>query len=276
MSALSVDFAFKETYSIEDLLAIMRILRGENGCPWDREQTHQSIRNNFIEETYEAVEAIDNSDPVLLEEELGDVLLQVVYHAEMEREAGRFSFEDVADGICQKLIQRHPHIFGDVVAGTTDEVLDNWDEIKKKTKGQTTYTDTLKSVPKVFPSLMRAAKVQKRAAKSGFAYPDGNWAMEALSSEVEELREALRQNDLSAASEELGDLLLSAANLSRYLDVDAEECLGTSCDKFISRFERLEELAASRKVDMKKASPQEIIALWEEAKRQHKSPNSSI
>lgn len=180
MSALSVDFAFKETYSIEDLLAIMRILRGENGCPWDREQTHQSIRNNFIEETYEAVEAIDNSDPVLLEEELGDVLLQVVYHAEMEREAGRFSFEDVADGICQKLIQRHPHIFGDVVAGTTDEVLDNWDEIKKKTKGQTTYTDTLKSVPKVFPSLMRAAKVQKRAAKSGFAYPDGNWAMEAF------------------------------------------------------------------------------------------------
>ena len=273
---MSVDFAFKETYSIEDLLAIMRILRGENGCPWDREQTHQSIRNNFIEETYEAVEAIDNSDPVLLEEELGDVLLQVVYHAEMEREAGRLSFEDVADGICQKLIQRHPHIFGDVVAGTTDEVLDNWDEIKKKTKGQTTYTDTLKSVPKVFPSLMRAAKVQKRAAKSGFAYPDGNWAMEDLSSEVEELREALRQNDLSAASEELGDLLLSAANLSRYLDVDAEECLGTSCDKFISRFERLEELAASRKVDMKKASPQEIIALWEEAKRQHKSPNPSI
>lgn len=160
--------------------------------------------------------------------------------------------------------------------GTTDEVLDNWDEIKKKNQRATTYTDTLKSVPKVFPSLMRAAKVQKRAAKSGFAYPDGNWAMEALSSEVEELREALRQNDLSAASEELGDLLLSAANLSRYLDVDAEECLGTSCDKFISRFERLEELAASRKVDMKKASPQEIIALWEEAKRQHKSPNSSI
>lgn len=271
MSAVSVDFAFKETYSIDDLLAIMRILRGENGCPWDREQTHQSIRNNFIEETYEAVEAIDNCDPVLLQEELGDVLLQVIYHAEMERETGRFSFGDVVDGICQKLIQRHPHIFGDVVASTTVEVLDSWDEIKKKTKGQTTYTDTLKSVPKVFPSLMRAAKIQKRAAKSGFAYPDANWAMDGLVSEMQELQDALRQGDPAAAKEELGDLLLSAANLSRYLDVDAEECLGASCDKFISRFEQLEELAASKKVDMHEAAPQELIALWEEAKERQKS-----
>lgn len=256
MSALSVDFAFKETYSIEDLLAIMRILRGEKWLP-------PGIGNRPISPSATILSRrptkrwrpSTTATPVLLEEELGDVLLQVVYHAEMEREAGRFSFEDVADGICQKLIQRHPHIFGDVVAGTTDEVLDNWDEIKKKTKGQTTYTDTLKSVPKVFPSLMRAAKVQKRAAKSGFAYPDGNWAMEALSSEVEELREALRQNDLSAASEELGDLVAFGRPTYPGTWSEAEECLGTSCDKFISRFERLEELAASRKVDMKKASP---------------------
>ena len=148
------DFELKEHYTIDDLLHIMRILRGEGGCPWDREQTHASIRKNMIEETYETVEAIDRQDSGMLREELGDVLLQVVFHTQMEQERGVFNFDDVCDGICQKLILRHPHIFGDVVAKTSDQVLKNWDEIKKKEKGQTSAAQTLRSVPAVLPALM--------------------------------------------------------------------------------------------------------------------------
>lgn len=196
-------FTLKDHYKMEDLLAIMKVLRSEDGCPWDREQTHASLRNNFVEETYEVLEAIDNQDSALLREELGDVLLQVAHHAAIEEEEGHFNFDDVADGICQKLIVRHPHIFGDVVVKDSGEVLDNWDEIKRQQKGQSTYTETLKSVPKVFPALMRSAKVQKRAAKSGFDYPDAQWAMQDLLSEVEELKEAMAAGDPDACFEEL-------------------------------------------------------------------------
>ena len=166
------EFVKKPKHTIDDLLYIIEILRGPDGCPWDREQNHRSIRNNFIEETYEAVEAIDKDDPELLKEELGDVLLQVVFHSRMEQEANVFDFSDVCDEVCKKLILRHPHVFSDFDAKTSDAVLDNWEKIKQKTKGQKLQADALLSVPKVFPALIRSQKVQKRAARAGFDYPD--------------------------------------------------------------------------------------------------------
>lgn len=186
-----MEFKAKEKYSVSDLISIMALLRGEGGCPWDREQDHLTIRKNLIEEAYEVVEAIDAGDPEMLREELGDLLLQVVFHSRISEEEGDFSIEEVADGICRKLIHRHPHIFSDVVVKDSGEVLENWDAIKKQEKGQKTASDTLHSVPKVLPALMRSQKVQKRAAKTGFDYPDALSALADLESEVAELREAL-------------------------------------------------------------------------------------
>ena len=261
-----MDFHKKERYSIADLLDIMEILRSENGCPWDREQNHQSIRKNFIEETYEVVEAIDREDTALLQEELGDVLLQVVFHAQMEKEKGSFSFDDVADGICKKLILRHPHIFADVKADTSEEVLRNWDAIKKVEKGQRTATDTLKSVPKVLPALMRSEKVQSRAAKAGFDFEGIEPVYGSLCSEVEELAEAVQSKNISDIQEELGDVLFSVVNLSRFLKVDAEEALYNATEKFIKRFEQVERLAQQRGIDMKKESMQTLDELWKSVK----------
>ena len=259
-------FQQKERYGIGDLLSIMELLRSEQGCPWDREQTHRSIRGNLIEETYEVVEAIDNEDAELLQEELGDVLLQVVFHAQMEKEAGSFDFDDVCDGICKKLILRHPHIFADGKAGTSQEVLRNWDAIKRAEKHRDTAADSLKSVPRPLPALMRSAKVQNRAAKVGFDYPDFAMAMGDLRSEVEELAEALEQGNGQAVEEELGDLLFSAVNVSRLKRMDPEQALTKSCDKFIRRFEQMEKLAAARGIQMEEASIQVLDSLWKEAK----------
>lgn len=266
-------FQRKDRYNIEDLLNIMALLRSDNGCPWDREQTHQSIRKNFIEETYEVAEAIDNDDPDLLCEELGDVLLQVVFHARMEEEAGRFAFDDVCHQICTKLIHRHPHIFADVVAESAEEVLKNWEDIKKEEKKQTTQTEVLRSVPKVLPALIRSAKVQHRAAKIGFDYPDIHWAMKDLDSEVEELRQALASGDVDAMYEELGDLLFSAVNVARLAKVDAEQSLIAYSEKFINRFEQVERLAMEKGVDIGNASMDKLDLLWKESKNILNSQN---
>lgn len=263
-----MDFEYKENYNINDLLEIMKILRSENGCPWDREQTHQSIRKNLIEETYEAVEAIDRSDTALLKEELGDVLLQVVFHTQMETEQGRFTFDEVADGICKKLIIRHPHIFSTVVADTAEEVLANWDRIKKQEKGQETATDTLQSVSTALPGLMRAQKVQQRAARAGFDYENVTQAMSDLKSEVAELQEALDANDPNAIEEELGDLVFAAVNVARFSKLDAEESLTASTEKFIRRFSEVEKLAKEAELEMQGASLEELDQLWKQAKQQ--------
>ena len=262
-------FEPKQRYGYEDLIRIMEVLRSPGGCPWDREQTHESIRKNFIEETYEAVEAIDSGDKAHLQEELGDVLLQVVFHARMEEEAGGFTMEDVCDGICKKLVLRHPHIFGDVRADSAEQVLKNWDEIKKKEKSQKTATDTLNSVPRLLPALMRAAKVQHRAARAGFDYDDLAGAMKDLESEGRELREAVASGLPEEQAEELGDLLFAAVNVSRFLHTDAEEALTRATEKFIGRFSLVEQLAASRGIDMQEASMEELDRLWKEAKKQH-------
>lgn len=261
-----MDFALKQRYGIDDLLAIMRILRGENGCPWDRVQTHQSIRKNMIEETYEVVEAIDNEDSVLLQEELGDVLMQVVFHARLEEEEGRFNFDDVCDGVCKKLVERHPHVFGDVKVDGTDQVLTNWESIKRSQKGQTSYTESLRSVPAVLPGLMRSEKVQSRAAKSGFDYPDANWAMDDLKSEVRELEEAISQGDPEAIDEELGDLLFSCVNVARKTGIEPEHSLTKSCEKFIERYAKVEQMSGEQGIDMKRAEIDTLNALWKQAK----------
>ncbi len=263
---MPVNFPQKQSYDIGDLLKIMELLRGEDGCPWDREQDHHSIRKNFLEETYEVMEAIDKEDSELLKEELGDVLLQIVFHCRMESESGRFDFGDVCDGICKKLIVRHPHVFGDVTVENSGEVIVNWDQIKRQTKGQNTTTETLKSVPAVFPALMRSEKVQHRAAKSGFDYPSLEYAMSDLDSEINELKAAIAEKNQAHVEEELGDLLFAAVNVSRFTQTDAENALARSCEKFIARFEQVENLAVSNGVDMKQASIEELDKLWKQAK----------
>ena len=266
-----MDFHFKDRYDISDLLDIMVILRGEEGCVWDREQDHRSIRNNFLEEAYEAVEAIDREDPDLLREELGDVLLQVVFHARMEEEAGGFSFSDVCDGICKKLIYRHPHVFGDTVVKDSAQVLENWDSLKKKEKHQATAASTLEGVSKALPALVRAAKVQKRAGKTGFDYPDAQGAMADLRSELSELAGAMSGRDRAALEEELGDVLFSAVNVSRHLGVDGEEALTRATEKFIRRFSAMERTAAGRGTALDALSMDELDHLWQEAKEEEKN-----
>lgn len=252
---------------MEDLLRIMEILRGENGCPWDREQTHESIRGNFIEETYEAVEAIDKQDTALLREELGDVLLQVVFHARMEEETGSFSFGDVVHDICHKLIIRHPHIFADAQVQNTEDVLTNWEAIKNQVKGTKTQTERLRAVPAVYPALMRAQKVAGRAAKAGMDYADAAGAWKDLQSEVRELEAAMAEQDSAHIEEELGDLLFSAVNVARHLGVDSEYALSRSCEKFIDRFEQAEMLAGEQGISMQEASPETLDSLWKQAKK---------
>ena len=263
-----VNFQQKDFYDIEDLQKIVELLRSKDGCPWDKEQTHKSIRSDFIEEVCEAIEAIDLEDSELLREELGDVLLQVVFHCQIERESENFVFNDVCDEVCKKLIIRHPHVFGDVIVGNTEDVLKNWDSIKKETKGQESYTDTLKSVAKSLPALMRAQKVGKRAAKSGMDFKDLKDALEGLKSEIIELEEAINSGDQANISEELGDVLFSCTNVARKADLDSEMLLTDATEKFIKRFSKTEELIRQKEIDMTSLSIEELDAFWKKAKAQ--------
>jgi tetrapyrrole methylase family protein/MazG family protein len=261
-----VEFRQRDRYDIEDLLAIMVLLRSPGGCPWDREQDHQSIRQNFIEETYEVVETIDKGDTAGLREELGDVLLQVVFHARMEEEAGSFTFRDVCDGVCRKLIHRHPHIFGDVSADTTEEVLKNWDEIKKKEKQQTTRTQVLESIPRVLPALIRSEKIQGKAAKSGFGYANPDEALAALRGEVDELAKSLSADNKEQAEKELGDVLFAASNLARHLGQKPEQCLTRASDRFVSRFAAVENRLQEHALDWDAVGQDQLNRLWQEVK----------
>ena len=195
----------KNNYSVEDLVGIMQLLRGENGCPWDKEQTHSSIRNNLLEEAYETADAIDRLDDKDMAEELGDLLLQIVFHCQMASERQAYDLNTVADGICKKLIYRHPHIFSNVVAKTSDEVLNNWDKLKNIEKYMHSYSDTLTAVPKAFPACVRAQKVQNRAAKSGYDFASINDTLLKNEEELTELKEAVKNQDLASAGNELGD-----------------------------------------------------------------------
>ena len=260
-----VDFTFKEKYTYEDLLEIMRILRCPEGCVWDREQDHKSIRRSFIEETYEAVEAIDNDDPVLLQEELGDVLLQVVFHAQIEAEAGRFTMDDVADGICKKMIYRHPHVFGSVEVKNSDEVLTNWDALKQKEKHQKSTTETLESVTRSLPGLIRAEKVQHKAAQAGFDWDEVSGALDKVREETAEVARAIDGD--GDPSEELGDLLFAVVNVARFLKTDPEDAINRTTDKFIRRFARVEQAAKDAGRSLSEMSLAEMDALWDAAKQ---------
>lgn len=263
---MAVDFEFKQQYDVQDLISIMKMLRAPDGCPWDREQTHESIKKNFIEETYEVVEAINKKDSALLCEELGDVLMQVVFHTELEAEKGGFDFTAVTDGVCKKLIERHPHVFGDISVDSADEVLRNWDEIKSRTKNRKSQTDKMLSVPRELPALMRAQKIQEKARKAGFDWEHADGAFDKIEEEVNELKAAFNKQDYENAFEELGDVLFSVVNAARFLEADAEEALTKSSDKFMRRFSIVERLANERAIDMNTASLAVLDKLWDEAK----------
>ncbi len=261
-----VEYQKKDRYSIYDLLEIVKLLRGEGGCPWDREQTHESIRNDFLEETYEVIEAIDCKSPEMLREELGDVLLQVVFHTRIEEENSAFNFDDVCDEVCKKLIIRHPHVFGDVKADDTEQVLENWHKIKMETKGQETYTDTLTSVAKPLPALMRAQKIGKRAMRAGMDFSSAEDAVACIENEKAELDKAIVNGDKQNIEEEIGDLLFSCVNAARHLGVDAEMALKSSTEKFIKRFAITEKLTRAENLDMKSMTIEELDIYWEKAK----------
>ena len=259
-----VDFEKKDKYNFDDLLRIMEILRAPDGCMWDREQDHQSIRRNFIEETYEVCEAIDEQDTEHLKEELGDVLLQVVFHTQMEKEKGVFDIDDVADGICKKLIYRHPHIFGSVEVGSSEEILRNWDELKRKEKHQETDTSALESVAKSLPGLIRAEKLQKKAAKVGFDWENAQGALEKVEEELDEVKQAMAGN--GDPEEEIGDLLFAAVNVARHLKVDPEGAMEKTCNKFIRRFADMEQQAKEENKVLSDLPLAELDALWNRSK----------
>lgn len=261
-----MDFDLKKRYNMDDLIKVVSCLRQPDGCPWDREQTHKSIRQDFIEETYEAVEAIDNDDTALLREELGDVLFQVIFHTQIETEKGNFNIDDVANDVCKKMIIRHPHVFGDVEADTTDKVLDNWDKIKMKTKSQETQSEAMDSIARSLPSLMRASKMQKKAAKVGFDFENINDAMSKVSEELSEVKDACLSGNRADIEEEVGDLLFSVVNVARLAGVDSEKALYNACDKFLTRFSDMEKLAVSQGKQLDKLTLTELDSLWNKAK----------
>ena len=262
-----VEYQQKENYGFDDLCEIMSILRAPGGCPWDAEQTHASIKRSLIEETYEVIEAINKDDKELLCEELGDVLLQVVFHAQMEKEQGVFDINNVCDGICKKLIERHPHVFGTVQVDSTAQVLDNWDTIKRKSKQQKTQGEAMQKVPLELPALMRAEKIQKKAKKAGFDWDSIDGAYDALQSEIDELKAAQQTGDKAKIEDELGDVLFSVVNVSRFLDVDPEQALTGASNKFMNRYLKVEALACERGIDMPSTPIEELDKLWSEAKQ---------
>jgi len=256
-----VNFESLERYGMDDLVRIMEVLRAPDGCPWDRVQTHQSIRRNMLEEAYEVAEAIDEMNYDHMKEELGDVLLQVVFHSSMAKSAGQFDLDDVVDGVCKKLVFRHPHLFGDVVAEDPNGALNAWEAAKQVEKGQRSATDTLDAVARSLPALMRAEKIQSKAAKAGFDWKDIGPALDKLSEEVEELKRAVAEG--SNVEEELGDVLFAAVKVGRFAGKDSELALHGTCEKFIRRFEKVEQSAPR---PMNEMALEELVELWEQAK----------
>ncbi len=251
--------------AIARLAEIIKILRVE--CPWDRVQTHESLRECLLEESYEVVEAINNNDALNLREELGDVLLQVVFHAALSEEAGGFNLCDVINEECEKMIRRHPHVFLEEKAKSIDKVLEKWENIKVKEAGTTNHTSRLSKVPKALPALIRAKKVQKKAADVGFDWDDIGPAWSKIEEESLELKDAYEKRDVAATKEELGDLLFSIVNVARFLNVDPEEALTSTTDKFIRRFAYIEKSALTCGKRLEDMSLEEMDALWEEAKK---------
>jgi len=246
----------------DELVNIISRLRAPDGCKWDREQTHTSLKQNFIEETYEALDAIDDNDMKHLQEELGDVLLQVVLHSQIAKEEGAFSIDDVADGISKKLIHRHPHVFGDVKVSSTQEILDNWEKLKKKEKPH--RKSVMDGISSSLPALFAAFKISKKAVKVGFEWPSLEGLKTCIKSEFDEFDEAVKENDKQHMEEEFGDILFAVVNLARWYKINPEIALGNANKKFMKRFRKMEELAEK---PLEEYSFEEYDALWKKAKK---------
>ena len=256
----------KDKYSFEDLVDIMALLRSENGCPWDREQTHDSLGKYLIEETYEVLEVIENKDKVKLCEELGDLLLQIVFHAQISKENGEFYITDVISTICRKLITRHTHVFGDAKADTADEVVGNWEEIKKKEKGIESQTGVLKDVPSNLPALMRSYKVQQKAAQVGFDWDKIEDVIAKVDEEILELKDVYKSKNVERITDEMGDVFFALVNLSRFLKVQPELALTGTINKFIKRFEYIERESVKASKNLTDMSLADMDELWNKAK----------
>ncbi|MDD3931204.1 MAG: nucleoside triphosphate pyrophosphohydrolase [Eubacteriales bacterium] len=260
----------KDNYTIDELLEIMSFLRSEQGCPWDREQTHQSLRENMIEEAYETVDAIDSGSPERLCDELGDVLMQVVFHAQMASEQNRFNFSDVVAAICRKLITRHTHLFGSDQASTAEAVIDNWEKNKKREKGHKNQTQVLQDVPKTLPALQRSYKIQQKAAHVGFDWSDVSGPKQKILEELKEIEAAIQQTDKrpnDSLESEVGDLLFSVVNYARHLRIQPELALNRSTEKFISRFAAMEKMT-SAKGGLENMTLDQMDALWNAVKQE--------
>lgn len=257
-------------YGYDALKEIIRKLRAPDGCPWDREQTHDSLKRYLIEETYEALEAVDSGDPSRLCDELGDVLLQVVLHAEIASEQGQFTMDDVVHGVAAKMIARHRHVFGDAEAATAEEVVALWERVKKVEKGHGTHAQNLRDVPPHLPALMRGYKVQHKAAKAGFDWDHIDGAWQKVHEEVAELQAAAVAGNKAHMEEELGDLLFAVVNVSRFMDIQPELALSGTIEKFIRRFSQVEELAARNGQKLEEMTLADMDLLWDRVKEQEK------
>ena len=257
-----LDFLCKESYDLRDFVALITFLRSPDGCPWDHVQTHESIRRNFLEETYEACEAIDAGDTAHLKEELGDVLMQVLFHTDIERAAGHFDIDDVADAACKKLVYRHPHVFRRDEPDAPD-----WDTIKQRERAQTTTAEAMDSVARSLPALWRCETIQAKAAKTGFEWPDTDAALDKVEEETRELREAVASSNADAVAEELGDLLFAAVKVARFAGVDPEQAAHAACEKFIRRFAAMEAAAADSGVPLEQRTLAQMQPLWQQAKQ---------
>lgn len=281
---LTDSFINQDRYTIDDLIEIMAFLRSDRGCPWDREQTHASLRKNLLEEAYEAIDAIDSGIPDKLCEELGDVLLQVVLHAQLATEAEQFDFNDVVQGICRKMISRHTHIFGQDRAASSGEAIDTWEKNKLVEKGHTSQAQVLQDVPRVLPALHRSFKVQQKAAQVGFDWDDAGGPLAKINEELEEIRkvwtgtqQAVAEGEMQPeiadrqVAGEVGDFLFAAVNYARHLNVQPEMALNQSTEKFIRRFSRVEELAGQRGFVWNEMSLATMDQLWEQVKEEEQA-----
>ena len=264
-------FVMKEHFTVAELLDLMAFLRSDQGCPWDREQTHRSLRQNLLEEAYEVIDAIESGKPDRLCDELGDVLMQVVFHAQMAQEAGAFTFSDVVAAICNKLISRHTHIFGPDRAATPDAVIANWEKNKKREKGLDSQTQVLLDVPRAVPALQRSYKVQQKADQVGFDWDKADGPRQKIEEELAEIKEASNQDHLE---DELGDLLFSVVNYARHLKVQPEMALNRSTEKFIRRFAALEARAEASNLKLGALSLSEMDRLWDDVKQDEKGGKS--
>ncbi len=254
-----------EKTSFQDLVDIVSTLRGPNGCPWDKKQTHQSLKPFLLEEAYEVLEVLDNAEPAKLREELGDLLFQVLLHAQLAKEADNFSIEDVIQTVAEKMTRRHPHVFGDAQLNTPQEVLANWEQIKQAERG-CSKTSALDGVPHQLPSLIRAHRLQERAARLGFDHPSLEAAFNKVQEEIKEFEDAFRGGKTEEMEEELGDLFFTLVNLARFIEVNPEDALHKTIMKFIKRFRYIEEAIARQGRLLNSAGLEEMDALWEEAK----------